>query len=57
MDTITIDVSKNYKIFKEGEYIEIINHKYGIDYMASKCETICDEILTSISKRVKRVYI
>ena len=57
MDTITIDISKNYKIFKEGDYIELINHKYGIDYMAIKCETICDEVLTSISKRVKRVCI
>ena len=56
MDTITIDITKDYKLIKEGSYMELINHKYGIDYMAKQSNTICDEILTSISKRVKRVY-
>ena len=36
---------------------EIINHLNGIDKIASQCNTICHEILTSISKRVKRVYL
>ena len=57
MDTITIDISKNNKSIKVGDYMELINHMNGIDKIAKQCSTICDEILTSISKRVKRVYI
>ena len=57
MDTITIDISKNNKLIKEGMYLEIINGKHGIDEIAKKCTTIPHEILTLIGKRVKRVYI
>ena len=57
MDSITVDISKNDKSIKIGEYMEIINHLNGIDKIANQCNTICDEILTSISKRVKRVYL
>jgi alanine racemase len=57
MDSITVDISKNDKSIKVGEYMEIINHLNGIDKIANQCNTICDEILTSISKRVKRVYL
>jgi len=57
MDSITIDISKNSKSIKVGDYMEIINHLNGIDKIAGECNTICHEILTSISKRVKRVYI
>ena len=57
MDSITVDISKNDKSVKVGEYMDIINHLNGIDKIASECDTICDEILTSISKRVKRVYL
>ena len=57
MDTITIDITKNSKSIKVGEYMELINHLHGIDKMAKQSNTICDEILTSISNRVKRVYI
>jgi alanine racemase len=57
MDSITVDISKNDKLIKVGDYMEIINHSNGIDKIANQCNTICDEILTSISKRVKRVYI
>ena len=57
MDTITIDITKNSKSIKVGEYMELINHLHGIDKMAKQCNTICDEILTSISDRVKRIYI
>jgi len=56
MDTITIDITKNHQKIKEGIFMELINHIYGIDYHAKKSETICDEVLTSISKRVKRIY-
>ena len=57
MDTITIDITKNSKSIKVGEYMELINHLHGIDKMAKQCNTICDEILTSISDRVKRIYV
>jgi alanine racemase len=57
MDSITVDISKNSKSIKIGDYMEIINHLNGIDKIADQCNTICNEILTSISKRVKRVYI
>ena len=57
MDSLTIDISKNYKIFKMGEYVEIINYQHGIDELADKCNTISNEIITSISKRVKRLYV
>ena len=57
MDSITIDITRNNKEIKEGVYVELINHEYGIDYLAKKSKTICDEVLTSISKRVRRVYV
>ena len=57
MDTITVDITKKGKSLKVGNYMELINHINGIDNLAKECNTICDEILTSISKRVKRVYI
>tara|TARA_Y100001970_G_C14154499_1_gene814712 strand:- start:455 stop:1510 length:1056 start_codon:yes stop_codon:yes gene_type:complete len=57
MDSITIDITKHNKIFKIGKYIEIINYDHGIDELADKCETISNEIITSISKRVKRLYV
>tara|TARA_Y100001970_G_scaffold155622_1_gene190527 strand:+ start:326 stop:1384 length:1059 start_codon:yes stop_codon:yes gene_type:complete len=56
MDSITIDITKNKKIFKIGKYVEILNYKHGIDTLAKECDTISNEILTSISKRVERIY-
>ena len=57
MDTITIDITNYYKLFKIGQYVEIINFDHGIDELGDKCKTISNEILTSISKRVKRLYV
>ena len=57
MDTITIDITKNSKPLKVGDYMDLINHINGIDKMAKECDTISNEILTSVSKRVKRVYL
>ena len=57
MDSITIDISKSCKLFKIGQYVEIINYSHGIDELAKQCETISNEILTSISNRVQRIYI
>jgi alanine racemase len=37
--------------------MELINHEYDIEKMAKECGTISNEILTSISNRVKRNYI
>ena len=57
MDSITIDVSNHSYLLKPGMFVEIINDKYDIEKLAIKCGTISNEILTSISNRVKRVYI
>ena len=56
MDSITIDISKSKKSFKIGDYIEVINYVYTVDKLAKQSGTISNEILTSITKRVKRVY-
>ena len=56
MDTITIDISKSNNLLKIGQYVEIINYTHGIDKLAKQCETISNEILTSISNRVQRIY-
>jgi len=57
MDSITIDITKSKNDIKTGQYCEIINKRNDIEKLAKKCRTISNEILTSISKRVKRVYI
>ena len=57
MDSITIDVTKYRKMIKKGIYMELINYEYDIEKLAKKCGTISNEILTSISNRVKRIYI
>ena len=56
MDTITIDITKSDKIFKIGDFIEVINYDHTIDKLAKQSGTISNEILTSITKRVKRIY-
>ena len=56
MDSITIDITRLKKIFKIGQYVEIINYSHGIDELAKQCGTISNEILTSISNRVHRIY-
>ena len=57
MDSITIDVTKYRKMIKKNIYMELINYEYDIEKLAKKCGTISNEILTSISNRVKRIYI
>jgi len=57
MDSITIDVTKYKKMIKKGVYMELINYEYDIEKLAKECKTISNEILTSISSRVKRIYI
>ena len=57
MDSITIDISKSKNLLKTGMMVELINYENDIEKIAKKCGTISNEILTSISQRVKRVYI
>ena len=56
-DTMTIDISKCKHKISVGKYMEIINEDKGVDKIAKECGTISREILTSISQRVKRVYL
>ena len=57
MDSITIDITKFKKTIKKGDYMELINYQYDIEKLAKQCNTISNEILTSISNRVQRIYI
>ena len=57
MDSITVDITNKKYTLKIGQYLDIINKEFTIQKMAQKCGTISNEILTSISKRVRRVYI
>ena len=57
MDSITIDISSKKNQIKRGQYMEIINKNNDIEKFAKNCNTISNEILTSISSRVKRTYI
>ena len=57
MDSITIDITDSKYLLKTGMFIEIINYKHDIEKFASKCGTISNEVLTSISNRVKRIYL
>ena len=56
MDTLTIDITRHAKILKTGMLIELINYENDIEKLAKKCGTISNEILTSISDRVKKIY-
>ena len=57
MDTCTIDITRHHKFLKIGKFVDIINYQYDVEKFAKKCSTISNEILTSITHRVKRVYI
>ena len=57
MDSITIDITNHKYALKNGMFLEIINYKYDIEKFATMSGTISNEILTSISSRVKRIYI
>ena len=55
MDSITIDITNHRKFIKTGMFLDIINHNFDIEKFANQNDTISNEILTSISNRVKRV--
>ena len=57
MDTLMVDISKFYKKIKVGNYVEIINEKTDIEKFAKLSGTVSQDILTSIGKRTKFVYI
>ena len=57
MDSVTVDISISKYRIKIGQYMDVINNEFTIEQMARKCGTISNEVLTSISKRVKRQYI
>jgi len=57
MDSTTIDITKGKNDMKIGQYCEIINKINDVEKVAKKCGTISNEVLTSISRRVRRVYI
>ena len=55
MDMIMVDVT-NLTV-KEGDSVEIIGMNQTLDKLAESLQTIPYEVLTSISKRVHRVYL
>ena len=57
MDSITINITNSKYKIKNGDYMDLINNKYDIERFSRLCGTINREILTSFSKRVKRIYI
>ena len=55
MDMIMIDLGDT--LVKEGEEVIIFNSNPSLEEFAGYCKTISYEVLTSISRRVKRIYI
>jgi alanine racemase len=55
MDMIMVDVTKLH--VKEGDKVEIIGKRQSIGKFAAAMDTIPYEVMTSISKRVHRVYL
>ncbi len=56
MDMAMIDITHINNV-KEGDVVEVFGNNLPIQEVAKNCETIAYEIMTSISQRVKRVYI
>ena len=57
MDSIIIDIKNDFHFLEKEKYIEIINEKYDIDYLANNCKTISHEILTSFNNRIERKFV
>ena len=57
MDTFTINISNSKHNLKVGNYIDLINKKYGIESFADQSKTISNEVITSIGNRVERIYV
>ncbi len=56
MDMMMINVDEVQNV-KEGDKVTIFNAKPSLKEFAGYCKTITYEVLTSISPRVKRIYI
>jgi len=56
MDMMMINVD-HIPNLKEGDTVTIFNAKPTLKEFAEYCKTITYEVLTSISPRVKRIYI
>ena len=56
MDSLTIDISKSKHNLKIGTFIDLINYQNGIENFANQCETISNEVITSIGSRAKIIY-
>lgn len=56
MDMMMINV-ENIPNVKEGDMVTVFNAKPSLKEFADYCKTITYEVLTSISPRVKRIYI
>ena len=56
MDILTIDITSQAKALKVGMFVELINYENDIEKLAKRCGTISNEILTSISDRIKKIY-
>jgi len=54
MDLVMIDVTK--VVANEGDMVEIFGDQLTISEVAGWLKTIPYEVLTSVSRRVKRVY-
>ncbi len=57
MDSFTIDISYSKHKLKVGTYIELINNENSIDSFANQCNTISNEVITSIGSRAKIIYV
>ena len=55
MDMVMVDISSIS--CNEGDDVEIFGTHITLSEFASLCETIPYEVLTSVSQRVKRVYL
>ncbi|MCU7617540.1 bifunctional UDP-N-acetylmuramoyl-tripeptide:D-alanyl-D-alanine ligase/alanine racemase [Chryseobacterium sp. PBS4-4] len=56
MDMMMINVDEVHNV-KEGDKVTIFNAKPSLKEFAGYCKTITYEVLTSISPRVKRIYV
>ena len=57
MDTSVVDITNFYNKIKLGDYVEIINEKNDIEIIAKNANTVSQNILTSLGKRIKIKYI
>jgi len=56
MDMVMIDVTEIENV-KEGDVVEIFGKHLPIQKIAEWSDTIAYEVMTSVSQRVKRIYV